>query len=34
VIDSGGNPAVVTLAQTIIDAQTSEISQIKQLLGQ
>lgn len=34
VIDSGGNPAVVTLAQTIIDAQTSEISQINQLLGQ
>ena len=34
VIDSGGNAAVVTLAQTVIDAQTSEISQIKQLLGQ
>jgi uncharacterized protein (DUF305 family) len=34
VIDSGGNPAVVALAQTIIDAQTAEISQIKQLLGQ
>ena len=34
VIDSGGNAAVVTLAQTVIDAQRSEISQIKQLLGQ
>jgi len=34
VIDGGGNSAVVALAQTIIDAQTSEISQIKQMLGQ
>ena len=34
VIDGGGNAAVVTLAQSVIEAQTSEISQFKQLLGQ
>ena len=34
VIDDGGSAAVVALAQKIIDAQTSEISQIKQMLGQ
>ena len=34
VIDSGGNSAVIALAQTIIDAQTAEISQMKQMLGQ
>lgn len=34
VIESGSNTAVVTLAQSIIDAQTAEIAQIKQLLGQ
>jgi uncharacterized protein (DUF305 family) len=33
VIDSGGNAAVLTLAQTIIDAQTAEIAQMKQMLG-
>jgi uncharacterized protein (DUF305 family) len=34
VIDSGGNSAVIALAQTIIGAQTAEISQMKQMLGQ
>ena len=33
VIDSGGNSAVVALAQTIIDAQTAEIGQMTQMLG-
>jgi uncharacterized protein (DUF305 family) len=34
VIDSGGNAAVVALAKQIIAAQTDEISQMKQMLGQ
>lgn len=34
VIDNGENPAVIALAQKIVDAQTSEIAQMKQMLGQ
>lgn len=34
VIDSGENPAVIALAQKIIDAQAAEIVQMKQMLGQ
>jgi uncharacterized protein (DUF305 family) len=34
VIDNGENPKVIALAQEIIDAQASEIEQMKQLLGQ
>jgi uncharacterized protein (DUF305 family) len=33
-IDNGENPSVIALAQKIIDAQTSEIAQMKQMLGQ
>ncbi len=32
-LDSGENPQVKALAQTIINAQTKEISEIKQMLG-
>ncbi len=32
-LDSGENPQVKALAQTIIDAQTKEISEMKQMLG-
>jgi uncharacterized protein (DUF305 family) len=34
VVDGGENPAVIALAQKIIEAQTSEIAQMKQMLGQ
>jgi uncharacterized protein (DUF305 family) len=34
VIDSGGNATVVALAKQIIAAQTNEIEQMKQMLGQ
>ncbi|MFM8155747.1 MAG: DUF305 domain-containing protein [Actinomycetes bacterium] len=34
VIDSGGNATVVALAKQIIAAQTDEIAQMKQMLGQ
>lgn len=33
-IDNGENPTVIALAQKIIDAQTAEIAQMKQMLGQ
>jgi len=34
VIDSGENPTVIALAKRIIAAQTAEIAQMKQMLGQ
>jgi uncharacterized protein (DUF305 family) len=34
VIDYGKNPTVIALAQKIIDAQTAEIAQMNQMLGQ
>jgi uncharacterized protein (DUF305 family) len=34
VIDNGENPTVIALAKKIIDAQTAEIAQMKQMLGQ
>ena len=33
-IDSGGNPAVITLAEQQLAAQTAEIAQMKKMLGQ